>query len=376
MRSDMKRLSLGLLIALAPLCAFAQRADISTLRAYATKAMPRCPGSVITLDQLPNAGPAGFIPYDLTQTSTDKYCGSKKTLLYSPSSQQILVATVFPLAMDARPAGDRISEVVMQALKQPVKVTIAPFPLPDGLHAVSMARETPYGPFAYHGFLDQSQAWMMVGFRGSLRTEPSQSLLDSINLSSAVRRGNPKSKVKIVELSDFECPTCGRAHKKIEPIIAKNLSKVDYYRLDLPLFETHPWAMDAALGARAISRVAPAKYWDYDNWIYANQEEIDKAHAAGQPFEKILKDWCDDHDVNYAAVDKIVKSPAERTALLEQVSRLFDIGVNSTPTYIINGAVMGFGPEGQYTIDAINSALGIKEAPAKTNAAKKPKKTG
>jgi protein-disulfide isomerase len=351
----MKKLLLATLVALSPLCAAAQRADIGTLRTYATKAMPRCPGSVITLDQLPSSGPAGFIPYDLTQTSTDKYCGSKKTLLYSPASQQMLVGTVFPLAPDQRPVTDRIAEVVMQALKQPVNVTVAPFPLPDGLRAVNMARETPYGAFSYHGFLDQSQMWMMVGFRGSLRTDPSQSLLDAVNLSSAVRRGNPKSKVKIVEISDFECPTCGRAHKKIEPLVAKNLSKVDYYRLDMPLFEMHPWAMDAALGARAIARVAPAKYWEYDNWIYANQEEIGK-----QSFEKVLKDYCEDHDINYAAVQKIVKSQPERNALLEQVSRLFDIGINSTPTYIINGVVMGFGPEGQFTIDAIKKALGVK----------------
>ena len=371
MRSDMKRLSLGVLLALLPFSAFAQRADLATLRAYAEKAMPRCPGSVITLDPLPTTGPAGFIPYNLTQTSTDKTCGRKTYLLYSPASQQILVGTVFPLGADARPASDRIAEVVMEALKQPVKVTIAPFPLPDGLHAVSMNRETPYGSFAYHGFIDQSQAWMMVGFRGSLRTEPSQSLLDAINLSSAVRRGNPKSKVKIVEISDFECPTCGRAHKKVEPIIAKNLSKVDYYRLDMPLFEMHPWAMDAALGARAIARVAPAKYWDYVNWVYANQEAINDSK---QPFiAKTLHDYSEDHDISWAAVEKIVKSPPERAALLDQVSRAFDVGVNSTPTYIINGTILGYGPEGSFTIDQIRKALGLPPEPAKP-AAKKPAK--
>ena len=366
----MKRLLLATLVALLPFSAFAQRADIAALRAYAEKAMPRCAGSVITLDQLPSAGPAGFIPFNLTQTSTDKTCGRKTYLLYSPSSQQILIGTVFPLGMDARPATDRIAEVVLEALKQPVHVTIAPFPLPDGLHAVSMARDTPYGQFAYHGFIDQSQAWMVVGFRGNLHTDPTQSLLEALNLSAAVRRGDPKSKVKIIEMSDFECPTCGRAHKKVEPIIAKNLKKLDYYRLDLPLFEMHPWAMDAALGARAISRVAPAKYWDYVNYVYANQEPIGK-----QPFEKTLHDFCEDHDINWSAVEKIVKSPAERAALLDQVSRAFDVGVNSTPTYIINGTILGFGPEGSFTIDQIRKALGLPPEPAATKPAAKPAKS-
>ena len=372
MRSDMKRLSLCLLFALFPLCAFAQRADIGTLRAYAERALPRCPGSIITLDPLPNAGPAGFIPYNLTQTSTDGACGRKTYLLYSPTSQQIVIGTVFPLAADGRPVTDRIAEVVMESLKRPVHVTIAPFPLPDGLHAVSMNRDTPWGQFAYHGFVDQTQTWMMVGLRGNLRTDPTQSLLESLNLSAAVRRGDPKSKVKIIELSDFECPSCGRAHKVIEPMIAKNVKKVDYYRLDLPLFEMHPWAMDAALGARAISRVAPAKYWDYVNWVYANQEEINNAK---QPFiEKILHDYCEDHDISWSAVEKIVKSPPERAALLDQVSRAFDVGVNSTPTYIINGTILGFGPEGSFTIDQIRKALGLPPEPAAAKPAAKPAK--
>jgi protein-disulfide isomerase len=354
----MKKLLIATTVALSvPLCASAQSSDLNALRAYAAKAMPRCPGSKVTLEPLPNAGPAGFIPYGLTHTSSDSTCGRKTYFFYSPSSQQIVIGSLFPLPKDGRPANDRIAEVVMEALKKPVKVTVAPFPLPDGLRAVNMARETTYGPFAYHGFLDASQSWLMVGSRGNLRTEPAQSLLESINLSSAVRRGNPKSKIKIVELSDFQCPTCARAHKKVEPIITKNLSKIDYYRLDLPLFEHHEWAAEAALGARAIARVAPKKYWTYVDFVFDNQDSI----ADGkQPFEKTLRNFVDDHDINWSAVEKIFRSPAERTALLEQVSRSFDVGVNSTPTYIVNGQVLGFGPEGTYTVEQIKKAIGVK----------------
>ncbi len=46
--------------------------------------------------------------------------------------------------------------------------------------------------------------------------------------------------------------------------------------------------------------------------------------------------------------------------MLEQVSRAFDMGVNSTPTYIINGQIMGFGPSGSFTIAEIKHALGVK----------------
>ena len=45
-------------------------------------------------------------------------------------------------------------------------------------------------------------------------------------LAGATRRGNPKSKVQIIELSDFQCPTCAKAHKRVEPIIAKKMKSV------------------------------------------------------------------------------------------------------------------------------------------------------
>jgi protein-disulfide isomerase len=177
-----------------------------------------------------------------------------------------------------------------------------------------------------------------------------------LGAENAVRRGNPKAPIKIIELSDFECPTCAKAHKQVEPLIARNLKKIDYKRLDLPLFEHHEWALPAAAGARAIQKVAPAKYWTYVNFVFENQEAIDKSGS----FDKTLQNFCEDHDIDWKKVEKIYRSPADRGVILEQVSRAFDTGVNSTPTYIINGQIMGFGPSGAYTIAAIKQALGVK----------------
>ena len=58
----------------------------------------------------------------------------------------------------------------------------------------------------------------------------------------------------------------------------------------------------------------------------------------------------------------------ERQALLDQVSRAFAVGVASTPTFIVNGQIMGFGPEGTFTIESIKTAIGAP--PAKKAAGK------
>ncbi len=351
----MRKLLVAAIAAFLPILATAAPAELAALKDYATRALPRCPDQKITLELQEKESPIGFMPYLLTQTSSDSSCGRQTALLYSPTTRQILIGAVLELPMDTRSVDVRVSERAMEALKQPLTASVSKFPLPDRVRAVSIFKQTPYGPFAYHGFVDASERFLVVGSRGNLLTPPSKTLIDALELKNGVRRGNTKAKAQIIELSDFECPSCRHAHMDIEPIIEKHLDKVDYIRLDLPLFEHHEWAVPAAVAARAIERVAPKEYWKYVNYVYANQEEIGK-----RKFDDVIREYCQDRDINWPAVEKIYRNPAERTALLDQVSRAFDNGVNSTPTYIVNGQIMGFGPKGTFTIKAIKDALGLK----------------
>ena len=355
MRSDMKKALFLLATALLlPLTASAASVDVAALRAYVLKALEKCPDSKLEFKPMQYGGPAGFQMFEATLTSSDKHCGRHVYVLVSPVTQQVLLGTVF--ALDPGPSVEvKVSGKASELLQTQIRTQIVGFPLPDGLRAVSMTKETQFGPFAYHGFVDSSGSFLIVGSRGNLKVDPGQSLIEALNSGGGgVRRGNKESKVEIIELSDFQCPTCGRAHKKVEPLIEKNLKKVNYLRIDLPLFEHHEWSLNAALGARAMNKVAPAEYWKYVNFVFENQEAIGKTE-----FDTVLKDFCSDHSIDYAKVEKIYKSPTERAALMEQVSRAFDNGINSTPTYIINGQVLGFGPEGNFTIDSIKKALGV-----------------
>lgn len=354
----MKRAFLALTL-LVCATAEAQRLDpLEPLKKYAAKVLPRCPGGSLTLEPVPVA-PMNFNAYAATLRSSDQYCGAQKYLLHSPKSGQVLIGVVIDLPRDGRPVNVRIGEKAGQMLKAQATATVAPFPLPDGIKSVAITRGTPYGPFAYQAYVDASDGFLIVGYRGNLNTDPAKTLRDALGAAAAAQRGKSGAKVEILELSDFQCPTCARAHEMVEPIIRKNLSKLSYSRLDLPLFEHHEWALPAAMGARAIQRIAPAKYWAYVDFVFKNQEQIGK-----RPFDQTLKEYCEDHDIDFAALQKIYASKAERQALLDQVSRAFAVGVNSTPTFIINGQIMGFGPEGSFTIEAIRSALASAPAAA------------
>lgn len=337
-----------------------QKDPYAHIRAYTSRVLPKCPNGTLTIEPLQTA-PQNFVAFQATLRSSDQYCGAQKFVLVSPATQQVLIGSVLQLPADKRPANVRVAEEASKVLKKAVTATVAPFPLPDGLKSVSITRVTPYGAFTYQGYVDASEQYLIVGSRGSLKTDPAQSLRQALGVSSAARRGNKTAKVEILEISDFQCPTCAHAHEKVEPLIKQGLSKINYVRIDLPLFEHHEWSIPAAAAARAILRVAPAKYWAYVDYVFKNQEVIGK-----QPFDKVIEEYCQDNDIDWAAVKAIYASKAERQALLDQVSKAFSVGIASTPTFIVNGQVLGFGPEGTFTIEAIKSAIGsASAAPAK-----------
>jgi protein-disulfide isomerase len=331
-------------------------ADPVAIKAYVTKALPRCAGSSITVEPIRQpGGPVGFEVFKVVQKSTDENCGAQKYLSYSPKTHQVFFGSVLSLPLDPRTATVRISETVGQILKAPVNVNISPFPLPDGVRAVAINRQTEHGQFAYSGYIDSSERHLLVGLRGNLNEDPAKTLRDAIGAQNAARRGNKTSKLEIIEISDFQCPTCARAHEALEPLLSKNLNKINYARLDLPLFEHHDWAVNAALGARAIQRVAPAKYWNYVDQVFKNQEKLGTI-----PFETFLKNFAGDNDIDWTSIQAIYGSRSERQAVLDQTSRSFAVGINSTPTFLINGQMIGFG-DGTYVTEVIKKALAAKK---------------
>jgi protein-disulfide isomerase len=141
----------------------------------------------------------------------------------------------------------------------------------------------------------------------------------------------------------------------LEPLIRKNLGKISYSRLDLSLFEHHKWSFDAAMGARAVSKVAPNLYWEYVDYIFTNQEIINEGNAM-----QMIMNFFEDHDIPWKKIEPLYNSPSDRKALLNQVSRAFDNGVLATPTFIVNGQMIFFGTEGEHIRQYLERAISGK----------------
>jgi protein-disulfide isomerase len=355
----MKQALIATAMALSCLPAFAAQDKGLAIVKYVQRLLPSCPGGKTTLEPLSQEGPSGFNLYMATQISSDTNCSAKKYVLYSPATEQILMGQVFTL-----PPGPtlqtRLEEEGGTLLKQPIHATIDHTPLPDGLKRIAIFKDSTVGPFPYHAYVDASERFMVIGFRGSLKTDPGRTMLETLGVSHGARRGTQVAKTEIVELSDLECPTCARVHQTLEPLLAKNLSHVSWVRLDLPLFEHHAWSLRGAMAARALQRLAPAKYWGFVDFVFQNQETIGKTD-----FDKVFHDYCDDHEIDWKPVEKLYHSESERKALLDQVSRAFDNGILSTPTLFVNGQQIGYAEGGEYTLNQLKKAITGKAATVK-----------
>jgi protein-disulfide isomerase len=173
-----------------------------------------------------------------------------------------------------------------------------------------------------------------------LATDPYAEIMKKIDISGRPTRGNKDAKVILVSYDDFECPFCSRMHQTLFPGLLKEYGdRVLFVYKDFPLEEIHPWAVHAAVDANCLLAESNDAYWDYADYLHANQ------HAIGG--EK-------GRDGQNAELDKLALSQAEKLNLdlprLQACIRAQDdkavrasikdgeaLGLEATPTMFVNG---------------------------------------
>lgn len=176
--------------------------------------------------------------------------------------------------------------------------------------------------------------WLFRGEALDITVDPRTAIMERITLDDQPSRGPADAKVTIVEWSDFECPFCSRAHDIVEKeVLPAYEGKVRFVFKQLPLTQIHPWAEPAAIATECAFQQGNDQFWKLYTPLFTNQKDINKdnvwskveeyAKAAGDIDVAKLK-TCYDERATLAAVEKDVKEAAE-------------IGITSTPAFIING---------------------------------------
>jgi protein-disulfide isomerase len=146
--------------------------------------------------------------------------------------------------------------------------------------------------------------------------------------ASAPIVGNKAARVTLIEFSDYQCPYCHRAQDAVDQILQRYGDKVRFVHREFPI-PGHPRAFAAALAARCAND--QGRFWDYHRNLmtvpgdFSDQDFEKRAAILGLDGKKLGE--C----VTSGRFDPVVS---------EALQAARSIGVNSTPTFFLNGRMM------------------------------------
>jgi protein-disulfide isomerase len=176
--------------------------------------------------------------------------------------------------------------------------------------------------------------------RFDLNQDPYAELMRKINVSGRPTRGNKNAKVVAVNYDDFECPFCSHMHQTLFPELLKEYGdRVEFIYKDFPLVEIHPWAMHAAVDANCVAAQSPEAYWDFADYIHANQQSVNKVKDRDAEFSELDRVALlegQQHSLDAGKLQSCVKAQND-DAVKASMKEAETLGVEATPTLFVNG---------------------------------------
>ena len=208
----------------------------------------------------------------------------------------------------------------------------------------------------YDFLLSKDQKTLVRMIKMDLSKDPYADVMSKLDLKGRPVRGNPNAKVTVVNFDDFECPFCSRFHQVLFPEILKEYGdRVAFVYKDFPLSEIHPWAIHAAVDANCLSAQNNDAYWDFADYIHANQQVVNSEKGRENQFAKL--DQLTLNEANKFSLDakklqsciKDQKSDAVNASVKEGEA----VGVSGTPTMFVNGQML----DGARSVSEVRAAL-------------------
>jgi protein-disulfide isomerase len=192
--------------------------------------------------------------------------------------------------------------------------------------------------------------------RMDLTKDPYAEVMKKINISGRPTRGNKDAKVVVVTFDDFECPFCSRMHETLFPEILQEYGdRVKFVYKDYPLPEIHPWATHAAADANCLAAQSNDAYWDFADYIHANQREVTSQKAREEQFtalDHITTSQGQRHNLDESKLQACIKAQND-DAIKASIQEGDSVGVSATPVLFINGQEL----EGALPIGEVRAAL-------------------
>lgn len=154
---------------------------------------------------------------------------------------------------------------------------------------------------------------------------PPQLSRDELIGERSYSRGNSSASAYLVEFSDFQCPACKAFQPVVDELVEKNKDKLLFVYRHFPL-DQHTFAIPAAVAAEAAG--AQGKFWEMYALLFANQEKFS---------DSIWKVLAGELSLDERQFNQSLDSKNLKEKILKDRDYGIAIGVNSTPTFFLNG---------------------------------------
>jgi protein-disulfide isomerase len=152
--------------------------------------------------------------------------------------------------------------------------------------------------------------------------------------------GDAGAPVTIIEFGDYQCPSCRMFWVDVEPRLKKDYidtGKVKLVFRDFPIVENHPEAIVAAMAAQCAAE--QGKYWQYHDKLFREQDRRGEGIVRFKVTD--LKKWGADLRLDTAALNQCIDSERYKDEVAKDYADGIAVGIRGTPTFFINGRVIG-----------------------------------
>ncbi|MBI2622238.1 DsbA family protein [Candidatus Microgenomates bacterium] len=152
----------------------------------------------------------------------------------------------------------------------------------------------------------------------------------SIDTTAGVKLGPDNARVTLVEFSDLQCPACRAAEPAVKQVLSKFPNDVQfvYYHFPLPQHQN-------AKAAAELSEAAgeQGKFWQMHDLLFETQDDWAKLENPTEFFLGLSKKL----ELDQEKVKKALEENLYQQKIEQNLSLGNSLGVNSTPTFFLNG---------------------------------------
>lgn len=168
--------------------------------------------------------------------------------------------------------------------------------------------------------------------------------------------GDPNAPVKLTEVADFQCPACKSFSDNIEQTLLDNYvatGKVYFtYETFSFLDERSSGRESKAAAEAAYCAMDQNRYWDYHDILYANQT----GENIGDFSDRRLTAFASALGLDMKAFSDCFDSGKYQQRVLDERDAAPGKGINSTPSFLIDGKLIKIQSSWQELYDALDAA--------------------